>query len=189
MSFQNILRKRENPERGNMNFPNRPTEQNLQTRPRMMTPHEEKNAPKIKSGTPGIVLIGSGIKVRGTFEACDIAEIHGSLDGEIQTRELIIHEGGQLAGMAICKIARISGKLDGEIEAAELLQIENTGRVDGRVSYARLVIEDGGLIKGDVSPSTEPVLQKAATPNNKTPDVTSVKSTDQDLTTGNFAAE
>ena len=189
MSFQNILRKRENPERGNMNFPNRPTEQNLQTRPRMMTPHEEKNAPKIKSGTPGIVLIGSGIKVRGTFEACDIAEIHGSLDGEIQTRELIIHEGGQLAGMAICKIARISGKLDGEIEAAELLQIENTGRVDGRVSYARLVIEDGGLIKGDVSPSTEPVLQKAATPNNKTPDVTSVKSTNQDLTTGNFAAE
>ena len=189
MSFQNILRKRENPERGNMNFPNRPTEQNLQTRLRMMTPHEEKNAPKIKSGTPGIVLIGSGIKVRGTFEACDIAEIHGSLDGEIQTRELIIHEGGQLAGMAICKIARISGKLDGEIEAAELLQIENTGRVDGRVSYARLVIEDGGLIKGDVSPSTEPVLQKAATPNNKTPDVTSVKSTNQDLTTGNFAAE
>ena len=189
MSFQNILRKRENPERKNMNFPNRPTEQNLQTRPRMMTPHEEKNAPKIKSGTPGIVLIGSGIKVRGTFEACDIAEIHGSLDGEIQTRELIIHEGGQLAGMAICKIARISGKLDGEIEAAELLQIENTGRVDGRVSYARLVIEDGGLIKGDVSPSTEPVLQKAATPNNKTPDVTSVKSTNQDLTTGNFAAE
>ena len=189
MSFQNILRKRENPERGNMNFPNRPTEQNLQTRPRTMTPHEEKNTPQIKSGTPGIVLIGSGIKVRGTFEACDIAEIHGSLDGEIQTRELIIHEGGQLAGMAICKIARISGKLDGEIEAAELLQIENTGRVDGKVSYARLVIEDGGLIKGDVSPSTEPVLQKAATPNNKTPDVTSVKSTDQDLTTGNFAAE
>jgi len=153
MSFQNILRKRENPERGKMNFPNRPTEQNLQTRPRMMTPHDEKNAPKIKSGTPGIVLIGSGIKVRGTFEACDIAEIYGSLDGEIQTRELIIHEGGQLAGMAICKIARISGKLDGEIEAAELLQIENTGRVDGKVSYARLVIEDGGLIKGEVSPN------------------------------------
>ena len=76
MSFQNILRKRENPERKNMNFANRPTEQNLQTRPRMMTPHDEKNAPKIKSGTPGIVLIGSGIKVRGTFEACDIAEIH-----------------------------------------------------------------------------------------------------------------
>jgi cytoskeletal protein CcmA (bactofilin family) len=189
MSFQNILRKRENPERGNMNFPNRPTEQNLQTRPRMMTPHEEKNAPKIKSGTPGIVLIGSGIKVRGTFEACDIAEIHGSLDGEIQTRELIIHEGGQLAGMAICKIARISGKLDGEIEAAELLQIENTGRVDGRVSYARLVIEDGGLIKGDVSPSTEPVLQKAAIPANETPDVTSVKNNNQGLITGDFAAE
>ena len=72
------------------------------------------------------------------------------LGWEIQTRELIIHEGGQLAGMAICEIARISGKLDGEIEASELLQIENTGKVDGKISYARLVIQDGGLIKGEV---------------------------------------
>ena len=136
-----------------MDFPNRPTKQNLQPRPQTMTLLEEKNAQMMRSATPGMVHIGSGIKVRGTFEACDIAEIHGSLDGEIQTRELIIHEGGQLAGMAICEIARISGKLDGEIEASELLQIENTGRVDGKIGYARLVIEDGGLIKGEVSPN------------------------------------
>ena len=136
-----------------MDFPNHPTKQNLQPRSQTMTLLEEKNAQMMRSATPGMVHIGSGIKVRGTFEACDIAEIHGSLDGEIQTRELIIHEGGQLAGMAICEIARISGKLDGEIEASELLQIENTGRVDGKIGYARLVIEDGGLIKGEVSPN------------------------------------
>ena len=152
MSFQNILGKRENPKRVNMDFPNRPTEQNSQSKPRTMTHLEENNSTKMKSASPGMVHIGSGIKVRGTFEACDVAEIHGSLDGEIQTRELIIHEGGQLAGMAICEIARISGKLDGEIEASELLQVENTGKVDEKISYARLVIQDGGLIKGEVSP-------------------------------------
>ena len=114
---------------------------------------EEKNTPKMKSATPGMVHIGNGIKVRGTFKACDIAEIHGTLYGEIQTHELIIHEGGQLAGMTICKIARISGKLDVEIEASQLLQIENTGWVDGSIGYARLVIEEGGLIKGEVSPN------------------------------------
>ena len=145
--------------------------------------------PNTKLGKQGLVHIGTGVNVTGTFEACDIAEIHGSLNGEIQTRELIIHEGGHLTGMGTCRLARILGALDGEIEATELLQIQATGRVDGKINYTRLVIEDGGLIKGDVSPSTEPVLQKAATPNNKTPDVTSVKSTNQDLTTGNFAAE
>ena len=145
--------------------------------------------PNSKLVKQGLVHIGTGVNVTGTFEACDIAEIHGSLNGEIQTRELIIHEGGHLTGMATCRLARILGELDGEIEATELLQIQATGRVDGKINYTRLVIEDGGLIKGDVSPSTEPVLQKAATPNNKTPDVTSVKSTNQDLTTGNFAAE
>ena len=145
--------------------------------------------PNSKLVKQGLVHIGTGVNVTGTFEACDIAEIHGSLNGEIQTRELIIHEGGHLTGMATCRLARILGELDGEIEATELLQIQATGRVDGKINYTRLVIEDGGLIKGDVSPSTEPVLQKAATPNNKTPDETSVKSTNQDLTTGNFAAE
>ena len=145
--------------------------------------------PNTKLEKQGLVHIGTGVNVTGTFEACDTAEIHGSLNGEIQTRELIIHEGGHLTRMATCGLARILGELDGEIEATELLQIQATGRVDGKINYTRLVIEDGGLIKGDVSPSTEPVLQKAATPNNKTPDVTSVKSTNQDLTTGNFAAE
>ena len=97
-----------------------------------------------------------------------------------------IHEGGHLTGMATCGLARILGELDGEIEATELLQIQATGRVDGKINYTRLVIEDGGLIKGDVSPSTEPVLQKAAILANKTPDVTSVKNTNQD---GNVRAK
>ena len=130
MSFQNILGKRENPKRVNMDFPNRPTEQNSQSKSRTMTHLEENNSTKMKSASPGMVHIGSGIQrpSEETFEACDVAEIHGSLDGEIQTRELIIHEGGQFAGMAICEIARISGKLDGEIEASELYKLKTPAR-------------------------------------------------------------
>lgn len=155
MSLQSIIRKRESTDRTKMEFPNRSQEHNPSTRQQTMTPHEVKNIPKVNSCTPGIVHIGKGVKVTGTFEACDVAEIFGSLDGEIQTRELVIHEGGQLTGMAICKIARISGILDGEIEASELLQIQKTGRVQGKIGYARLVIEDGGLIKGEVSPKQD----------------------------------
>tara|TARA_Y100001934_G_scaffold255658_1_gene322897 strand:- start:416 stop:985 length:570 start_codon:yes stop_codon:yes gene_type:complete len=153
MSLQHIIGKRGTADRTGMEFPNRPQEHGTQSRQNLMTTQDTINVTTAHSGTPGIVHIGNGVKVTGTFEACDIAEIHGSLDGEIQTRELIIHEGGQLTGMAICKIARISGRLEGEIEASELLQIQNTGRVDGKIGYARLVIEDGGLIKGEVSPN------------------------------------
>jgi len=112
----------------------------------------------------GLVHIGADVKVMGTFKACDIAEIHGSLDGEIQTRELIIHEGGHLTGMAVCRFAHIAGALDGEIEASELVKIQSTGRVDGKLGYARLAIEDGGLIKGEVFPSTTPKLIKPKPP-------------------------
>ena len=145
--------------------------------------------PNTKLGTEGLVHIGTGVNVIGTFEACDIVEIHGSLDGEIQTRELIIHEDGYLAGMATCQIARILGGLDGEIEATELLQIQATGRLDGKVNYTRLMIEDGGLITGEVCPSTKPIQQKAATLTNKALDVTPAKTTNQDITTGSFAVK
>ena len=47
-----------------------------------MTLLEEKNAQMMRSATPGMVHIGSGRSQ--AFEACDIAEIHGSLDGEIK---------------------------------------------------------------------------------------------------------
>jgi cytoskeletal protein CcmA (bactofilin family) len=169
-----------------MQFPSRSREFNRNANQPNRNISDMETAPNTKLGKQGLVHIGTGVNVTGTFEACDIAEIYGSLNGEIQTRELIIHEGGHLTGMATCGLARILGELDGEIEVTELLQIQATGRVDGKINYTRLVIEDGGLIKGDVSPSAEPVLQKAAILANKTPDVTSVKNTNQD---GNVRAK
>jgi cytoskeletal protein CcmA (bactofilin family) len=163
-----------------MQFPSRPKEFNRNANQPNRNMSDMETAPNTKLGKQGLVHIGTGVNVTGTFEACDIAEIHGSLNGEIQTRELIIHEGGHLTGMATCGLARILGELDGEIEATELLQIQATGRVDGKINYTRLVIEDGGIIKGDVSPSKEPAQHKAATPTNKASNVTSVKNTAQD---------
>ena len=144
-----------------MEFPNRPQGNNPASERRKMTAHEVNNFPKMNAGTAGIVQIGIGVKVTGTFDACEIAEIYGSLDGKIKTRELVIHEGGRLTGVAICKMARISGELSGEIEASELLQIHNTGTVDRKIGYTRLVIEDGGLIKGEVSPKENDLQQRA----------------------------
>ena len=134
-----------------------------------------------QSSQQGLVHIGADVKVTGKFEACDIAEIHGSLDGEIQTNELIIHEGGHLTGMAVCKVVRISGALDGEVDASELLQIQAKGRVDGKINYTRLVIEDGGILKGDVSPNSKIQGSKPEVPLKNSPGDTLLKITDQSV--------
>ena len=47
---------------------------------------------------------------------------------------------------------RASWKTGRRNRSLELLQPKHW-RVDGKIGYARLVIEDGGLIKGEVSPN------------------------------------
>ena len=48
-----------------------------------------RKGPNAKLKKQGLVNIGTGANVTGIFEACNITEIHGSLDGVIQMRELI----------------------------------------------------------------------------------------------------
>jgi cytoskeletal protein CcmA (bactofilin family) len=189
MSSQNFFSKTKSQNPSSMQFPGQPKEFPHDASQSIRNVSDMETGPNTKLEKQGLVHIGTGVNVKGTFEDCDTVEIHGSLDGEIQTRELIIHEDGYLTGMATCQIARILGGLDGEIEATELLQIQATGRLDGKVNYTRLMIEDGGLITGEVCPSTKPIQQKAATLTNKTLDVTPAKTSDQDITTGSFVVK
>ena len=172
MSLEKIIRKTRPSKPSSMQVAKRLQQPECDQPRRNVNVIEEK--PDAKQGS---VHIGAAVKVMRTFAACDIAEIYGSLDGEIQARELIIHEGGHLTGMAVCRFAHIAGELDGEIEASELLKIQSTGRADGKIGYARLVIEDGGLIKGELFPSTTPKLIKTK-PHSKNADGNASKTPD-----------
>jgi cytoskeletal protein CcmA (bactofilin family) len=76
---------------------------------------------------------------------------------------LRIAEQGAFAGKVSIDIAEIHGRFEGELTARLQLIIHSTGRVDGKIRYGRLVVDEGGELCGDVNTlSAEKSLQQRA---------------------------
>ena len=54
--------------------------------------------------------------------------------------------------------AEIRGRFEGEITVRKQLVIQGTGKVSGKVRYARIKVEEGAELSGDLA-----VLDKSAT--------------------------
>ncbi|MGH6949106.1 MAG: bactofilin family protein [Kiloniellales bacterium] len=99
----------------------------------------------------GRLIVGPGIEIAGDIEACRILVVEGRVDASLPAEALEIKDGGSFSGQARVERAEIAGSFDGELLVRGSLLIRSSGRVSGRVRYNRVVIEDGGVIAGDIS--------------------------------------
>lgn len=98
------------------------------------------------------LIVGRDIALSGEISSCEKLVVEGRVEANIKDcREVEIAESGTFKGEAVIDIAEISGKFEGTLEARELLIIRSTGHVSGDVRYARLEIERGGMIEGDIT--------------------------------------
>ena len=65
-----------------------------------------------------------------------------------------ISERGAFIGNAEFDVAEIRGEFEGELTVRQKLVVYASGRVNGKVRYGKLVIEEGGQLTGDVQLST-----------------------------------
>ncbi|CAM9803008.1 unnamed protein product, partial [Discosporangium mesarthrocarpum] len=83
--------------------------------------------------------IGSNVRFRGDVMECDSILLLGRLEGFVETKRLIILEGGRFVGDAKVEEADVHGSLDGTLEATRRLVVRSTGTVCGTVIYRRMV--------------------------------------------------
>ncbi|MND08562.1 Polymer-forming cytoskeletal [compost metagenome] len=60
--------------------------------------------------------------------------------------------------------AEIHGRLEGELTVRKQLVVHATGRVSGKIRYARIKVEEGAELSGEIS-----VLDKAPAPSGPVP--------------------
>lgn len=96
------------------------------------------------------MTIMPGTHLTGQIRGGDCVEIHGSADGSIVTRHLIISPGGSFDGSIRVESADIRGKLRGEVSVRNLLSIGATGDVEGHVEYGQLAMMEGSNLVADV---------------------------------------
>lgn len=77
--------------------------------------------------------------------------IHGSVEGEVKASgDISVDSGGNVKAQLEGKNVSIRGQVDGNVTAKQRLQLAGSGRVNGDVRVARLTVEDGATLNGNV---------------------------------------
>lgn len=117
----------------------------------------------------GSTVIAQGITFTGTLRGEGVVQVEGVVEGEFSmTGAVIVAESGYVRGPITADVVRVAGRVEGSVRAREHMRLESTGTLEGDVTTASLVVEDGGSLDGRCSmlkpPVSEPELQEVREP-------------------------
>ena len=58
---------------------------------------------------------------------------------------------GEVVGSVKANLFKVEGKAKGEIEVESIIKILSSGSIDGKISYKKLEVQEGGSIKGEIN--------------------------------------
>src|SRR5512132_3498654 len=106
------------------------------------------------------LVVGPDIKMKGVeVNDCDTLQVEGRIEATLDARALQIAEKGVFSGTVAVDNAEIHGRLEGELTVRKQLVVHATGRVSGKIRYARIKVEEGAELAGEIS-----VLDRAPAP-------------------------
>jgi len=109
------------------------------------------------------LIVGPDIKMKGVeVTDCDTLVVEGRIEATLDSRVIQIAEHGIFAGTVAVDTAEIHGRLEGELTVRKLLVIHATGKVSGKVRYARIKVEEGAELCGEISVLDKPANVVAA---------------------------
>jgi cytoskeletal protein CcmA (bactofilin family) len=119
------------------------------------SPSEPEKAPERKESK---LVVGHDIKIKGVeISDCDTLVVEGRVEATLDSRVLEIAEHGVFHGTIAVDQAEIRGRFEGEITVRKQLIVHASGKVSGKIRYARIKMEEGAEISGDLA-----VLDKSA---------------------------
>ena len=112
------------------------------------------NKPVAASGSDSSgskLTVGPNIKLKGVeITDCDTLVVEGTVEATMDSRVIQISENGAFKGSAEIDIAEIHGEFNGTLTVRQKLVIYSTGKVNGKIRYGKLVVEEGGQLAGEI---------------------------------------
>lgn len=97
------------------------------------------------------LTVGPNIKLKGVeITDCDTLVVEGTVEATMDSRVIQISEHGAFRGSAEIDIAEIHGEFNGTLTVRQKLVIYSTGKVNGKIRYGKLVVEEGGQLAGEI---------------------------------------
>ncbi|MGB0750030.1 MAG: bactofilin family protein [Magnetospiraceae bacterium] len=99
--------------------------------------------------TGRILTVGPEIELEGKISSCDRLIVEGKVKAEqSEIKYIDVAPGGGFQGSAMVEEADISGTFDGDLVATTRVTVHPGGRINGNVTYGKIIIEDGGIVVG-----------------------------------------
>ena len=94
-------------------------------------------------------LIGAATILQGNVKAEGTIRIDGVVEGDVESaRNIIVAKSGKILGALRAQKVLVAGAVKGNIYAESGLEIVATGKVWGDITISSLLIEEGGLFRG-----------------------------------------
>jgi cytoskeletal protein CcmA (bactofilin family) len=108
--------------------------------------------PKVADRKESKLVVGHDIKIKGVeISDCDTLVVEGRVEATLDSRVLEIAEHGVFQGTIAVDQAEIRGRFEGEITVRKQLIVHASGKVSGKIRYAKIKIEEGAEIAGDLA--------------------------------------
>ena len=127
--------------------------------------HDDKFNEKIKEPIKTIkvnssLIIGEGATIKGEIIEENEITINGTVDGDIQCKNLIVGKTGSIKGKIKADTLYVEGSIEGEINVKELLKLMSSSYVSGKMSYGSLQINEGGKLLGELEFKDKNIIQE-----------------------------
>lgn len=94
-------------------------------------------------------IIGTGVKVDGTFIAHGNVILKGDLVGSLETEsDFQLGDGGSIQADIKAKNAFVAGGVNGNLNVDEKIELASSANVKGDINCNVLAIEEGAVLKG-----------------------------------------
>jgi len=115
-------------------------------------PASSTNDMKTEERKEAKLVVGPDIKMKGAeISDCDTLVVEGRMEATLDSRVLEITQHGVFQGTIAVDNAEIHGRFEGELTVRKQLIIQGTGKVSGKIRYAKIKIEEGAELSGEVS--------------------------------------
>jgi cytoskeletal protein CcmA (bactofilin family) len=101
--------------------------------------------PSAKPGIPSI--ISPDLRVNGDLVCSGDIQVDGWIEGDIQSRNVVVGEGATIHGAVQAENVRICGIVNGQIRA-DNVTLEKSARVTGDILHKSLSIDQGAFLEG-----------------------------------------
>ena len=107
---------------------------------------------KIEERREAKLVVGPDIKMKNAeISDCDTLVVEGRLEATLDSRVLEIAENGVFQGTIAVDQAEIHGRFEGELTVRKQLVLQKTAKVTGKIRYAKIKIEEGAELAGEIA--------------------------------------